>query len=100
MKTTLELPDELLTEAKAVAARRRTTLRALVEHALRRELSPPSPLGLDHAEHLEMGPHGILRLKPRGVKVTSAGVRKFMDEAEAEEFQKAIGGPEERDRNR
>ena len=34
MKTTIELPDELLAEAKAVAARRRTTLKALVEHAL------------------------------------------------------------------
>jgi Arc/MetJ family transcription regulator len=40
MKTTLELDDDLLIEAKAVAARRRTTLRAIVEHALRRELQP------------------------------------------------------------
>jgi len=38
MKTTLELPDELLIEAKAVAARRRTSLKAVMEHALRREL--------------------------------------------------------------
>jgi hypothetical protein len=38
MKTTLELPDDLLTEAKAVAARRHTTLKAIMEHALRREL--------------------------------------------------------------
>lgn len=38
MKTTIELPDELLAEAKAVAARRRTTLKALVEHALTREI--------------------------------------------------------------
>lgn len=40
MKTTLEIDDDLLVEAKVVAARRRTTLRAIVEHALRRELSP------------------------------------------------------------
>ena len=38
MKTTLDLPDALLIEAKAVAAKRRTTLRAMVEHALRREI--------------------------------------------------------------
>ena len=38
MKTTLELPDDLLIEAKAVAARRRTSLKAIMEHALRREL--------------------------------------------------------------
>jgi len=33
MKTTLEIPDELFIEAKSVAARRRTTLKALMEHA-------------------------------------------------------------------
>lgn len=38
MKTTLDLPDNLLIEAKTTAARRRTTLRAIIEHALRREL--------------------------------------------------------------
>ena len=38
MKTTIELPDDLLIEAKAAAARRRTTLKAMIEHALRREL--------------------------------------------------------------
>ncbi len=40
MKTTLELPDNLLLEAKAVAARRRTTFKAMIEHALRREIAP------------------------------------------------------------
>lgn len=34
-KTTIELPDALLAEAKEVAARERTTLRALVEAGLR-----------------------------------------------------------------
>jgi hypothetical protein len=38
MKTTLELPDELLCEAKAAAAMRRTTLKALFTRALEREL--------------------------------------------------------------
>lgn len=38
MKTTLELPDELFTEAKAMAARRRTTLKALFTRALEKEL--------------------------------------------------------------
>ena len=37
MKTTLDLPDDLLMEAKTVAVRRKTTLKALVESALRRE---------------------------------------------------------------
>lgn len=36
MKTTLELSDPLLREARELAARERTTLRALVEQGLRR----------------------------------------------------------------
>ena len=36
MKTTLEIADPLLREARAIAARERTTLRALVEQGLRR----------------------------------------------------------------
>jgi hypothetical protein len=38
MKTTLELPDALFAEAKAMALRRRTTLKALFTRALEREL--------------------------------------------------------------
>lgn len=34
-KTTIEIPDALLAEAKELAARERTTLRALVEAGLR-----------------------------------------------------------------
>jgi hypothetical protein len=40
VKTTLELPDELLIAAKRAALERRWTLRRLVEVALRRELAP------------------------------------------------------------
>lgn len=38
MKTTIELPDDLMAHAKAVAADRHTSLKAMMEHALRREL--------------------------------------------------------------
>jgi Arc/MetJ family transcription regulator len=38
MKTTIELPDSLLEEARRVAAKRSTTVRALVEAGLRREV--------------------------------------------------------------
>ena len=38
MKTTIELPDDLLVAAKQRAAESRSTLRALVERGLRREL--------------------------------------------------------------
>ena len=42
MKTTLELPDALLIEAKATAARQRITLKKLFTRALRRA-APPAP---------------------------------------------------------
>lgn len=38
MRSTLNLPDELMLQAKTYAARHRTTLTALVESGLRREL--------------------------------------------------------------
>ncbi len=38
MKTTVEISDSLAKEARAVAARERTTLRALIEAGLRRVL--------------------------------------------------------------
>ncbi len=38
MKTTIDLPDTLLEEARRVAAARATTVKALVEAGLRREL--------------------------------------------------------------
>jgi hypothetical protein len=39
MKTTVELPDELLIRAKKRAAETRTPLRVLIERGLRRELA-------------------------------------------------------------
>ncbi len=43
MKTTIDLPDDLLIEVKKRAAERRTTIRALVECGLRRELNQEKP---------------------------------------------------------
>lgn len=43
MKTTIELPDELLARAKATAAERRWSMRRLLEAALRKELEAAAP---------------------------------------------------------
>lgn len=45
MKTTVDLPDELLVAAKKRAAETRSTLRALIERGLRHELSGPRGRG-------------------------------------------------------
>jgi len=42
MKTTLDLPDPLLQSARKLAARERTTLRALVEEGLRHVVAEKS----------------------------------------------------------
>lgn len=43
MRTTLDLPDELLRRAKIVAIERRCTSRALFTQALEHELKRPAP---------------------------------------------------------
>lgn len=82
MKTTLDLPDDLLIEAKAVAARRRTTLKDMVTKALRREIGadkiePPAPDSV-----FEIGPLGILRIKKTGPAMSSEDYQAMIDESE------------------
>lgn len=43
MKTTIEVPDDLILEAKKTALNRKTTLRALMLSGLRRELAHSEP---------------------------------------------------------
>ena len=90
MKTTLDLPDDLLIEAKAVAARRRITLKDMVAHALRREIMPTTALSSSESELYEVGPFGILRLKKRGDTVDENTVSKLLAEADEEEFTRAM----------
>ena len=47
MKTTLDLSDSLVQRAKAVALKRRTTLRAIVERGLQRELEAVEEVNLE-----------------------------------------------------
>ena len=84
MKTTLDLDDAILIEAKIVAARRRTTLKALVEHALKREIRPSGSEASSTGDDplIEVGPHGLPRLRRASAAgtLTSECVRQLMDE--------------------
>jgi hypothetical protein len=84
MKTTLDLDDELLAEAKAIAARRRTTLKAIVEHALRREIQPAEPENPDPGKY-EVGPFGILSIKRTRRKPKAKEIQHAIDHQYDEE---------------
>jgi hypothetical protein len=92
MKTTLDLPDDLLIEAKTLATRRKTTLRAIVESALRREIRPAAELENPDPEKFEIGPFGILRIKKvlGAPPMTLEKIRTIQDEIDEEDFQKAM----------
>ena len=91
MKTTLELDDALLTEAKAVAAKRRTTLKAMVEHALRRELAPSPEITNPDPAKFEVGPLGFLVLKRKaGETITLKQIKAIQEELDDEEFHRAL----------
>ena len=79
MKTTFELNDELLIEAKRMAAQRRTSLKALVEHALRREIRPATASDNPDAELYQTGPFGILSLKKRDQPLSTEAARSQVD---------------------
>ena len=85
MKTTLDLPDALLMEVKAVAARRRTTMRSIMEHALRRELGELALAKKEQEVLTEVNAYGfpILKRRSRG-RITSEMVYALQDQ-EAEE---------------
>lgn len=77
MKTTIELPDGLLRAAKAMAIRRRTTLKAILTHALEREVQ-----GADRVMQtvFEVDEEGLPYLPARGARVTSELVSRLLGE--------------------
>lgn len=80
MKTTLDLPDDLMIEAKATAARRRITLRELFTRALERDLQPGiTPRDEDHFVIDEEGWPVLKRDPESSVVVTSDFIRELME---------------------
>lgn len=69
MKTTLDLSDALLANAKALAARRRTTLTRIVEEGLRLRLQTPRQTRAKAAHRIPVF-HGKGGMRP-GIDPTS-----------------------------
>lgn len=65
MKTTVEISDPLLREAQDLARRTKTTLRAVLESGLRRELAERSQRADFHLPDASVGGRGV-RVEFRG----------------------------------
>ena len=59
MKTTVDIQDDLLDEAKALAARQKTTLRSLLEEGLRWVLSQRTRRGRFQLQDASVGGKGV-----------------------------------------
>jgi hypothetical protein len=59
MKTTVEIPDSLLGEARKLAARENTTVRALIEEGLRRVLTERKDAGAFRLRKASFGGQGL-----------------------------------------
>jgi len=59
MKTTIELPDELFSKAKAFAARKKITLRSLIERGIRQVLREDRVQGTFELRDASVGGNGI-----------------------------------------
>ena len=92
MKATFDLPNELLIEAKTFATRRKTSLKALVETALRREIRPTSEMVNPDSAKFKVGSLGYLVLKARpDVKpMTLEDIQQFKVDCDEEDFQRAV----------
>ena len=77
-------------EAKTLAVRRKTTLKALIEAALRRELRPSSEPENPDPTRFEVGPFGILRIRKASgsPSTTVAQVHAVQEALENEELER------------
>jgi hypothetical protein len=87
VKTTLDLPDDQLFGAKAVTACRRTTLKAMVENLLGRQMAPAVEPEADGP--FERNVLGTLVLKPRGCGITLGCLDAIRGALDREELNRA-----------
>ena len=85
MRTTLDLPDEILRRAKVAAVERGSTLRQLVIDALLREVvGPQNPRKRLTQPPVKLAPDAPLRkLSPQAVKQLDAESLQHADESKA-----------------
>lgn len=74
-----------------LAVRRKTTLKAIVESALRREIHPVAEMERPDPEIFETGPLGFLVLKrrPGAPPTTPEDIQRIQEALDEEDFQKA-----------
>ena len=84
MKKTIELPNDLLPQAKAIALKRRTTLKSMIEHALRRELHDANalPEASKIYNYNEFGFPVLKREGNHGAVITNEMISKVVEETE------------------
>lgn len=95
MKTTVEIPDALLAEAKALAAREKTTLRDLIEEGLRAVLRRGRPATPRRMRDGRFGHGGLtpeLEAKGGWSKIREAAYPGFLDDGEGKGFDYPAGG--------
>ncbi|MGE3308778.1 MAG: hypothetical protein AB7O66_02325 [Limisphaerales bacterium] len=85
MKTSIDLPEDLVYRARVAAAKRRTTLKNLVVEGLEAVLSPgfprktPAPAAIADAD-FEADVYGVPVLKRRDVVVTDRMIEALREE--------------------
>ena len=81
MKTTVELPDELLKKAKATAVQRNTTLKAMIEHALKREIGFSDDES-NEEDYYSINEHGLPIINKKYIKksMSSEDIYKIQEE--------------------
>ena len=92
MKTTLDLPDDLLIAAKQVAIQRKTTLKELVTHSLRREIGFEAMPQIAPEGPYEISELGLPRLKKRREPVTDETIYELIEAADDEDVRDVTTG--------
>ena len=79
MRTTIDLPDPLFREAKAVAALQGVTLKVVIEESLRRQLQPHALRKPVASGGRLRGKNGFLVLKTKGKQVINPAREQLDD---------------------